>query len=239
MDLILLSLLTLVAATIGTTSGFGISTLMVPVTLLFLPLPETLLLVGAIHWFGDVWKMLLFKHGIDKKILLYFGVPGVIAAVAGGLTVVNIPQDISSRVVGLILILYVVYLLYKPNFKIKPSPAVAVLGGGGSGLLGGLTGVGGGALRSMVLLAFNIDKSVYLFTSGVLGALIDASRISAYIIGGTRIAPPLLLGFLLFIPASFLGAEIGKKIVDKIPQKSFRTVIAVFLLLLGIRLLIS
>lgn len=180
--------------------------------------------------------MLLFKHGVDKKILLYFGIPGIIAALFGGLIVVNIPSNVSSIIVGIILISYVLYLLIKPDFKIRPSPLAAISGGAASGFLGGVTGVGGGALRSIFLIAFNIDKSIYIFTSGVLGALIDASRISAYIIGGIRIENSLLLGFLLFIPASFIGAEIAKKLVDKISQKKFRTIIAVFLLLLGLKL---
>lgn len=239
MDILFISLLTFLASIVGTMTGFGISTIMVPVILLFLPLPETLLLVGAIHWFGDLWKMLLFKHGVDKKILIYFGIPGVIAALFGGLIVANIPQGISSRFVGIILISYVLYLLFEPDFKIKPTATAAIFGGGASGFLGGLTGVGGGALRSIVLLAFNIDKSVYIFTSGILGALIDASRISAYVIGGTRIKTEFLIGFLLFIPVSFIGAKIAKQIVDKIPQKSFRGVIAVFLFLLGLKLIIA
>ncbi|OGM13904.1 hypothetical protein A3A76_05340 [Candidatus Woesebacteria bacterium RIFCSPLOWO2_01_FULL_39_23] len=237
MTILAISLLTLVASIIGTVSGFGISTIMVPIVLLFLPLPETLLLVGVIHWFGDLWKILLFKHGIDKKILIYFGIPGMIGAGVGAALVVNIPEIIASQIVGVILITYVLYLLIKPNFRIEPNPKVAGVGGGLSGLLGGLTGVGGGALRAVVLTAFNIPKSTYIFTSGVLGALIDASRISIYLISGTKIPQLLFFGLFLFIPASFLGAEIAKKLVGKIPQKTFRNLIALFLFLLGVKLL--
>jgi hypothetical protein len=182
--------------------------------------------------------MLLFKHGIDKKILLYFGIPGVITALIGGLIVVNIPENISSRFVGMILITYVIYLILKPDFRIKPTPQAGIIGGALSGFLGGLTGVGGGALRSMILIAFNIEKSVYIFTSGILGALIDASRISAYLIGGTKIEYRFLLGFMVFIPASFFGAEVAKKLIDKITQNKFRIVILLFLFFLGVKLLI-
>ena len=238
MEILLISLLTFVSGIIGTITGFGISTVMVPFVLLFLPLPETLLLVGIIHWFGDLWKILLFKHGIDKKLLLYFGIPGIIAALIGGTLVVNFPEDFATRIVGSVLILYVIYIIIKPNFKVKQNAPFAILGGGFSGLLGGLTGVGGGALRAIVLTAFNIPKSTYIFTSGVLGALIDAGRITAYLATGVKIQNALLTGFVIFVPISFLGAEIAKKVVDKIPQKSFRLVVALFLLFLGVKLLI-
>jgi len=47
-----------------------------------------------------------------------------------------------------------------------------------------------------------------------------------------------LWGFLLFIPASFIGAGVAKKIVDRIPQNNFRMVISVFLLFFGLTFLL-
>ena len=46
--------LTLITSCIETLTGFGISTIMVPTLILFYPVPEVLLLVGIIHWFGDI-----------------------------------------------------------------------------------------------------------------------------------------------------------------------------------------
>lgn len=43
-DIVYIFLLTLLASIIGTLAGFGISTIMVPVLLIVLPLPQTLLL---------------------------------------------------------------------------------------------------------------------------------------------------------------------------------------------------
>ncbi len=43
----------------------------------------------------------------------------------------------------------------------------------------------------------------------------------------------IVYGFVLFIPASFLGAWGAKYIVQDIPQKKFRYVVAVFLLIIG------
>jgi hypothetical protein len=235
MEIAYLTILTFFASTVGTMTGFGISTVMVPVVLLFLPLPETLLLVGVIHWFGDIWKMYFFKKGIDWKLLFYFGIPGVFMAYYGATLVLSLPTEILSRFVGGVLILYVLFLLIRPAFKLKQSLITAGLGGAGSGFLGGITGVGGGALRSVVLTAFNIPKSTYIFTSGLLGAVIDASRITTYFLGGTKISPNLAWGFLAFIPASLMGAWIAKRIVDNLPQKVFRSIIAVFLLVLGLK----
>jgi uncharacterized protein len=47
MDIALIALLTFFASAIGTVTGFGTSTIMVPVLVSRVPLPQTLLLVGS------------------------------------------------------------------------------------------------------------------------------------------------------------------------------------------------
>ena len=228
-----IALLTTAASAAGTVSGFGISTLMVPVMLFFLPLSLTLLFVGVVHWFGDFWKIFLFKRGFNWKILFAFGIPGVIASFIGARLTFEAPENLLSRLVGVFLIAYVLFIIFKPSFKLKPKTSTAFLGGLFSGLAGGLTGVGGGAIRAVVLSAFNLQKEIYVFTTGVIGATIDASRIIGYFTGGTRLTGTLLIGLPFFVLASFLGVKIGKIFVDKIPQEKFRFVVAFFLFVIG------
>ncbi len=156
-------------------------------------------------------------------------------AFIGASLVLTLPERLLSQAVGVILIAYVVYLLLKPAFRLKKSPLATAAGGAGSGFLGGLTGVGGGALRAIVLTAFNVPKSTYIFTSGLLGAVIDASRITTYFVGGIKIIPPLAWGLTAFIPASLAGAWVAKRVVDKIPQEVFRGLISIFLFILGVK----
>ena len=60
---LLLFLLTFCASAIGTATGFGTATIMLPVLALFMPGATALLFVGIIHLAGDLWKVLLFKKG--------------------------------------------------------------------------------------------------------------------------------------------------------------------------------
>jgi uncharacterized membrane protein YfcA len=48
-----------------------------------------------------------------------------------------------------------------------------------------------------------------------------------------------MVGLLVFVPVSFLGAYMAKKIVDKIPQEKFRRVMAVFLFAAGLKLILA
>ena len=163
---------------------------------------------------------------------------GIITSFVGAKIVfINSPFDLK-RLLGAFLIIYVNFLFWKPKFSLPKSSKYQVLSGAFSGFFAGLFGVGG-VIRSTLLTAFNFPKGVYLATSGAIALLIDSTRLMTYLSEGVNLPTHLLYGFLIFIPASFAGAKVAKKFVDKIPQQKFRYVVAVFLFLVGLKFIIS
>ena len=237
MEIVLIAIVVVIASSVGTLTGFGTSTIMVPIMLSFYPLTQTLLFVGIIHWFGNLWKLILFRKGFQWKLILSFGVPGIAATYLGASLVFDISTAVLSRILGSFLIIYVIYLFAKSSFKIKQSLLAGACGGALSGFFAGLFGIGG-AIRGLFLTSFDLPKAVYIATAGAIALTIDTTRLATYIKNDARLPHLLLWGLLLFIPASFIGARIAKSVVDKIPQAHFRKVVAVFLLLMGIKFLV-
>lgn len=238
MNILFIGLITIIASFIGTLTGFGTSTIMIPsLSLLGLPFGQTLILVGIIHWFGNVWKILFFKEGIQWRLIATFALPGIIATFIGARFMFFLPQSLLSQLLGIFLIGYVIVLMRAPSFQVKPNDKNALIGGSLSGLSFGIFGMGG-ALRSAFLIAYELPKSVYLATTAIMSIIIDSTRLFTYTLEGIRLESGLAYGLLLFIPASFFGAYLAKNIVDKIPQKYFRGIIALFLLLVGIKLVV-
>ncbi len=236
-EIVSIALLTLLASLIGTIAGFGISTIMIPVLLMFLPLPQTLLLVGIIHWFNDIWKILLFREGIRWRLLLAFGLPGIFTSFMGSSLSLKVPPEILSRVLGIFLIAYVLFIIFNRNFKLSQRLSVAVSGGALTGFFAGIFGIGG-EINAVALSAFNLEKAMYVATAGAISFMIDSTRIITYISGGIRLEPIILSGFLIFVPMSLIGAMIGKKGIEKIPQEKFRNFVAIFIFLLGLKLVL-
>ncbi len=87
-------------------------------------------------------------------------------------------------------------------------------------------------------MAFDLPKEVYIVTAGAIALIIDTTRLTTYFREGARFEQLPPWGLIVFIPASFLGAKIAKSVVNKIPQQYFRKVVAVFLLLVGIKLIL-
>ena len=232
-----IAFLTLIASAAGTITGFGTSTILIPILLIFFPHVEVIFLVAIIHWFGNLWKILLFREGLNLRLFILFGAVGLITSYVGASISLGSNEHLFLRMLGIFLIIYAFFLIYKSHFKIPPVNVSALAGGALSGFFAGMFGIGG-AIRSMFLLAFNLPKEVYIATAGAIGLLVDSTRIITYFTGGVELPKMLWYGLLLFIPISFLGAQIAKRIVDKIPQNKFRTVIAVFLLFVGFKLFI-
>ncbi len=237
MAIVLILIVVVVASLVGTLTGFGLSTVMIPVMILFYPLPQALLFVGIVHWFGDLWKLVLFREGIRGRLILAFGIPGIVATIVGARLVFSLSSAVLSRILGVFLIGYVVFLTARRAFRLGRSTVTAAVGGGLSGFFAGIFGMGG-AIRGLFLSAFDLPKAVYLATAGAIAMAIDTTRLITYLVQGARLESRLLWGMLLFVPASFLGARLAKGLVDKIPQRHFRKVIAAFLLAVGLKLLI-
>ncbi|MBU0606427.1 MAG: sulfite exporter TauE/SafE family protein [Armatimonadetes bacterium] len=236
MGILYIGLLTLIAATVGTITGFGTSTLMIPVLVIFFPPVEAIFLVAIIHWFGDVWKITLFRSGFDWRLLVLFGAVGLVTSYLGAYVSLGANEQILLRLLGLFLAGYSLFLLFHSKVKVPATGLTALAGGALSGFFAGMFGIGG-AIRSMFLTAFDLPKAVYIATAGAIGLLVDSTRIITYFLGGTTLPRGLWYGLLLFIPVSFAGAWIAKQVLGKIPQHQYRGVVAAFLLLAGAKLI--
>src|SRR3990167_7088419 len=87
---------------IGTMAGFGSSTIF-------------------LHIFGNIGRISFFKKGLDKGLIIKFGIPSVILTVVGALLVSHISQDVLKGLLGIFLMGYSSYTLWKENFSVPAS----------------------------------------------------------------------------------------------------------------------
>lgn len=235
MDVTYLALIALVGTIVGTVTGFGTSTIMIPVLLIYFPPVEAIFLVSIIHYFGDIWKVMLFREGFNWKLIALFGVVGMIPSYIGASLALNLDKTLLLRLMGVFFIAYFAFLVFKSKFKIGVGIKTALLGGVFAGFSAGVFGLGG-PIRSAVLSAYDMPKAVFIATGAVIGLMVDAPRMVAYFMADTPLPSHLRWSLVLFIVLSFIGAQIGKYIVDKIPQEKFRSVVATLLFVLGVKL---
>ena len=175
--------LALIAEILGTIGGFGSSVFFVPIANFYFDFESVLGLTAIYHLSSNLSKIVLFKKGLDKKLLINIGVPSVIFVVIGGLLTKLVDGQYLEIVLGAFLIVLALVFLINKNLVINPTRRNAVIGGSLSGFSAGLLGTGG-AIRGLTMAAFNLEKSVFIATSAFIDFLIDFSRTFVYYYNG-------------------------------------------------------
>lgn len=72
-EILLFFLSALMAELIGTMAGFGSSTIFLPLALFFVDFKTAIVLVAIFHLFGNIGRIIFFRQGFDRRIILQFG----------------------------------------------------------------------------------------------------------------------------------------------------------------------
>lgn len=224
--------LALIAEIIGTIGGFGSSVFFVPIGNFYFDFQSVLGLTAIFHLASNASKIALFKLGLDKRLLLYIGLPSVIFVILGGFLANILNGYYLEIALGIFLIGLSAIFLIKKNLIINASNKNAITGGVLSGFSAGLLGTGG-AIRGLTMAAFNLEKSAFVATSAFIDFLIDLTRSVVYFKNGfVHEHDMYYVPFLIVI--AIIGTYLGKLILKKIPQEKFKQLSLVLILLIGI-----
>jgi uncharacterized membrane protein YfcA len=228
---IIFILLALITEIVGTVGGFGSSVFFVPLGNFYFDFQSVLGLTAIFHLSSNLSKIVLFKKGLDKRLLLTIGVPSVVFVIAGGL-LSNLVKSVFLEIfLGIFLVGFSLLFIIKKSLTISPSNKNAIIGGSFSGFSAGLLGTGG-AIRGLTMASFNLEKSVFLATSAFIDFMIDFSRTIVYYNNGYIHNHDLKYVPFLFA-IGIVGSFTGKKILAHIPQAKFRRLSLFLILFIG------
>jgi uncharacterized protein len=233
---LLFLLLGIVCEVLGTVGGFGSSVFFVPMAQLFFDGTTVLGLTAVMHVFSNLSKIALFRGGIDWKLLLWIGLPGWVLVALGAWLVARVPFAYSNLLLGSFLIVFSILLLLRPRLKMPATWVAASTCGGLAGFWAGFTGTGG-AIRGLGMAAFDLPKSVFVATSAAIDLGVDGIRAAIYLNDGFLQRENYWYIPLLLI-ISVLGTWLGKKVLHRMSQASFRVGVLVLLLIEGLWLLV-
>lgn len=230
-------ILALLAEIVGTIGGFGSSVFFVPAANVYFGFQTVLGITALFHVASNLSKIALFKKGIDKKLIIYIGIPAVIFVIIGGLVSKYLNAYLLEIFLGIFLVGLSLLFLIKSDLIIKPHKKEAILGGTFSGLFAGILGTGG-AIRGLTMAAFNLEKSAFIATSAVIDFFVDFSRSVVYFFNGF-ITKEILIYIPFLIVISIVGTYIGKLLLKRISQAVFKKMSLILILLIGIVTLIG
>lgn len=256
-SLAIVSLTAFLAAGLTMYSGFGLGTLMLPVFSLFFPVEMAVVATALVHGANNVFKVALLGRQAEWGVVLRFGIPAVIAALAGAASLgwfsgfdMALSYEMGGRtlimtpvkaVVGALMLLFALFEILPVFRTLRFERRYLPLGGLLSGYFGGLSGHQG-ALRSAFLAKCGLSTEQFVGSNSVIGFAVDLSRIAVYVslasVAGSHFSSneawPLVLAGSL---AAFAGVLVGKRYLKKVTMRSVQLLVGVLLFAVAIGLI--
>lgn len=218
------------AATLAAVTGFGGAALLLPVLVISYGVREAIPILTVAQLVGNGSRVWLNRRAIDAAVVRWFALGGVPAALLGGFLFATAPLRILTRGLGAFLILLVLWRHLHRTPPRMPLRGFAVLGACSSFLSALLGSVG--PLMAPFFLAYGLMKAAYIGTEALTTVIMHLTKLVAYQQASVLSARALVVGAAL-TPAMILGSYAGKRIVDRLPERVFITVIECTLLAAG------
>src|SRR5512138_1613935 len=222
------------AGAIASVAGFGIGSVLTPIVATTYGMKLAVVLVAIPHLAATILRAWRLRHDVDRNVLLRFG----IASAAGGFTGALLHNEVQSGglaiVFGCLLVFAGVVGLTRLSERMRFGHKTAWVAGVLSGGLGGLVGIQGG-IRSAALMGFDIRKEAFVATGTAIGLVVDTVRLPVYLAADS--AQILLQAWPLVAvttAGTLLGTIAGERVLRRIPERVFRTVVSLLILGLGV-----
>ncbi len=235
-SLLILGLAAFIAGGIASIAGFGIGSVLTPALSIWIDAKLAVAAISIPHLIGTALRFWLLSGSVDRRVLWSFGIASAAGGIAGALlnTVVTSPALLT--LLAILLLFAAAGELTGLSRQLQFRGPAAWIAGALSGALGGLVGNQGG-LRSAALLGFRMDRDTFVATATAIGLFVDAARMPVYFVVYAGELRSVVAPIMVTSAGVVAGTLLGGRILRRIPDASFRRVVAVFLAGLGIWLL--
>ncbi|HEV8344238.1 MAG TPA: sulfite exporter TauE/SafE family protein [Candidatus Binatia bacterium] len=235
-NLVLLAGGAFLASTLAAVAGFGGAAVLLPILVLVFGVRDAIPILTVAQLIGNLSRVWFNRRELDLRVVGWFSLGGVPAALVGGFLFASAPLSFLTRLLGVFLITVVVYRhTGKGSTAQLPLRAFPILGAVFSFLSALLGSVG--PIMIPFFLAYGLVKSALIGTEALATVVMHVTKLVAYgstaILTATSIMVGLALGSVMI-----LGSFVGKKILDLLPERIFIFLIEATLLIAGLGFLI-
>ena len=236
-DTILIAL-AILAGAVAAVSGFGIGSLLTPALAVSMGTKIGVATVAIPHLAATAVRLWMLRRHIDRGVVLTFGVASAVGGLAGSLLHAVVASPVLAVVLGILLVLGGASELLGLAGRLKFPGPWAIIAGCLSGSFGGLVGNQGG-VRSAALLRFDLDRRALIATATASAMLVDLARTPVYLLSSGQDILDRWPLVLLLTGGVLAGTLLGGPLLRRIPETTFRRVLSVLLIGLGVWLILG
>jgi hypothetical protein len=229
-----------VATTIGFTiagvAGFGGGVVALPVLVWVFGVREAIPILSISQVLSTGSRVWLHRDGINWPVVRLFSLGALPFSIVGSLIFISIDTTILVRILGVMMLLFVVYtrLPIGREFNMKLWGFVPL--GAGTGFGSAFLGIPG-PFAAVFYLAYGLTASAYIGTSALGMGMIQVPKLIIFGSGDLITVRVLALGIGLGAIAA-VSAVLGRVILRRVPEHVFPRIITAMLLISGVVFLI-
>ena len=233
--LTLLALVAFIAALLAAVTGFGGAAVLLPMLVFVVGVREAIPILTVAQLIGNASRVWFNRGELNWRVVCWFALGGVPMALVGGVLFAHAPLAALTRVLGAFLILIVV-LRHMPKMRAFKTPlkGFAVIGAASSFLSALLGSVG--PLMAPFFLAYGLVKGAYIGTEALSTVVMHIAKLIAYRQSAVLPLHAVVSGLALG-PIMVAGSFVGKRVVDRLPERVFVLIIDVTLVAAGLMFL--
>ena len=217
----------LAASTLAAVAGFGGAAVLLPALVAVFGVRAAVPILTVAQLIGNGSRVWFNRRLVEPRVVAWFALGAVPLALLGGVLFASAPLGALKRLIGAFLLVMVLWrhLPRAPTWR-PGVRAFAVIGAVFS-FLSALVG-SVGPLMAPFFLAYGLVKGAYIGTEALATVVMHVTKLVAY--GGTAVLTPRAVAVGLALgPIMILGSYIGKRIVDRLPERVFVAIIELVL----------
>ena len=228
--LLLVGAAALAASTLAAVTGFGGAAVLLLV--FAFGAREAIPILTVAQLVGNGSRVWFNRRELDYPVVGWFACGAVPFGLLGGFLFAHAPLGALTRLLGVFLLLVVVGRHCRSAPRIRPSLRSFALIGAGASFLSALLG-SVGPLMAPFFLAYGLVKGAYLGTEALSTVVMHVTKLAAYrsaaVLPGSSALAGLVLG-----PLMIAGSWLGKRIVNRLPERMFVLLIEATMALAGL-----
>ena len=227
----------LVAGTLGGIVGFGGSTILLPVLALTFGAKAAVPIMAVAAMVGNLSRVAIWWREINWRAAAAFSVAAIPGAWLGAMTMLAIDAVLLEFCLGVFFIAMIPLRRWFTSHGFTIGLAGLALAGCGIGFLTGIVS-GTGPINTPFFLAHGLARGAFIGTEAMSSVAMFSTKVAAFHAFGA-LPRDIVVSGLLVGSTLMIGAYLGKRLLMRLADASFRNLMDMVLLVAGLAMIAS
>lgn len=233
---IIVILAALAASTVAAVAGFGGAVTLLPVLVWAFGIRDAVPILTVVQVIGSLSRVYFNRRELVLPVVGWFAFGAVPASVLGGVLFATAPAPVLQRLLGVFLLVAVAYRHTRIGRQAKLGLRGFLAVGRVLGFLSALVGTVG-PLAAPFFLSYGLVRGAYIGTEAVTAVVMHSVKLGVYGRYDLLSVPSLVTGSAIGI-VMILGSYVGRRIVERLPERVFHWLIEAVLVVSGLQFLL-